>query len=153
MEIWKAAVDDVDEIVRFDKESLELHKKFDPVFHNISGSDWKKIRAEMAKAVKSKNEQVIVAEDNGKLVGFIKGYILKEGSKIFGILQDVYVSSGYRKKGLGSKFAFELFDWFKKNKCSRVQTEVFVKNKAAVKFYQSLGFKEQIYKMSLNMED
>jgi len=30
---------------------------------------------------------------------------------------------------------------------------MFMKNKAAVKFYQSPGFKEQIYKMSLNLKD
>jgi GNAT superfamily N-acetyltransferase len=84
---------------------------------------------------------VVLAEYEGNLAGqaiFFYNFSTFQGKP--GIyLEDLYVSPGYRNKGIGKALLKYLIELAKAKNCGRVQWIVLDWNKPAIKFYESLG--------------
>ncbi|UAL46055.1 GNAT family N-acetyltransferase [Sutcliffiella horikoshii] len=89
---------------------------------------------------KQKNSTVFVAEENGKLIGylFVIGGSVKRTKHsaylVIGILQD------YRGKGVGTKLFNHATNWASKHNISRLELTVVTENESGVALYKKSGF-------------
>ena len=97
-----------------------------------------------------KNGKVFVAIEGGKVVGFVGGHIanLSEDEKFEvsykkpGEIRELFVTSKYRKKGIGKLLLNELEKHFKNIGCDVIKLSVLSVNIKARTFYESSGFKD-----------
>ena len=104
--------------------------------------------------LKSKKNLMLVAEDNGKVIGGGFCKIEKEPNwsknKNRGHIGVLFVEKEYRRKGIGSRIIDELVKWLKKKNITDVRIQVYSKNTNAINAYKKYGFKEHILEMRLN---
>lgn len=89
-----------------------------------------------------KDQHYVVAEVDGKLIGFI----LVEVSGMYvgrGSVDDLYVQSEHRGKGVGRALLQTAFEWLKNNGAKRVGLGVHKSNDVAIRLYKSVGFEEE----------
>lgn len=90
--------------------------------------------------IKSSDDSTVffLAKADGKTVGYGGMYtVLDEG-----YITNIGVMPDYRRKGIGAKIVKELIDYSIKNSLCFLSLEVRVSNMAAIKLYDSFGFKE-----------
>ena len=83
-----------------------------------------------------------VAEQNNKVIGiavYFFAYYTWIGRSLY--LDDLFIKSEYRSKGIGTKLLLRVFETAKKENCNRLRCEVEVKNIGAQNFYQKIGAK------------
>ncbi|HUM52862.1 MAG TPA: GNAT family N-acetyltransferase [Chitinophagales bacterium] len=81
--------------------------------------------------------QVIVADDNGIIVGialYYYGYSTWKGSMIY--LDDLVVKESYRKHGIGKQLMDELISIAKEEKIKQLRWQVLDWNENAINFYK-----------------
>ena len=84
------------------------------------------------------SENVIIAKDNNRVVGFI-GYGVKTEDGIeVGEIMTLYVLSEYRGKGIGSRLMCAGLE--RLNRCSLLRIWVVKGNDKAIRFYEKFGF-------------
>lgn len=84
---------------------------------------------------------VFVAEADGVVVGMATAQIVVSTS-IGGysiVLEDMYVSAGFRRKGVGSKLLENVLAWGSERGARRVQLVVATANARAFRFYRQAG--------------
>lgn len=98
--------------------------------------------------LKESPETFIVAEKNGKLVGYIMCRIEYGFSNIKkfsltrkGHIVSLAVLEGHRRKGLGRALVEEALKGMKGRGCAEAYLEVRISNQPAIRLYESLGFK------------
>jgi len=112
-----------------------LGKKFDDIDEKVhSPSVYKKISLK-----KDSFSETIsyVAEENGKIIGYIRGSAHIGG---FGSLEVIGVSPEYFGKNVGKKLFEKLEEFCKKKNLRKVTTCVSAHNKRAIIFYLKNGF-------------
>lgn len=91
---------------------------------------------------------ILVAEHNGLIVGYIHG-VLKRTTKldqlqfkttVVGEVVDLYVNPDYQGQRIGSHLTNAAIPFFKENGCKSMSLDVLTNNKAAITFYEKLGF-------------
>ena len=132
----KELMDHNRQLARNDKTRSELLQ----LVGNVS-SLW---RRWALKCIKSPNSLVLVAENGGEIVGYSLNFI-KENVKVYkikkvGHVSDLYVSKGYRNRGIATKFMKEALKWFKKKGMKYLSIAVHAKNTNAHKIYKKWGF-------------
>jgi ribosomal protein S18 acetylase RimI-like enzyme len=152
MNIRKARVTDIEAIHSLDRESIKYHEQFDKDFYTVSESCFKLKKESQVKAMKSQSDLILVAEMNGKVVGYIWGRVEKVMKEKSGKVQEIIVTSQQRGKGIGKALMKQMLNFFKEKGCIISETEVFVENVAAIKAYESAGFKKREYKMQLHID-
>ena len=107
-----------------------------------------------------KNKQFIVLDDDGKLHGYMIGYIenlnkKRSGYKFkadkIGYLENVFITKDYRGQGYFSQFMNQFIDFLKKKKVNNCALHVSIKNNA-VKIYEKFGFEKDEYKMIMKIK-
>jgi ribosomal protein S18 acetylase RimI-like enzyme len=90
---------------------------------------------------------------NNKSVARLYLYIVNNDlhNKPFGLIEDVFVKSGQREKGLGSKLLKEAIKEAKDIGCYKIICTSRYSNRIAHNFYKKLGFKDhgKEYRMDL----
>jgi len=83
---------------------------------------------------------ILIAEKNGKMVGFVMGVLSSENS---GRILVLFVRKEYRGLGIGKKLMQAVIKRFiTKYGVREISLEVHEKNLTAIKLYESLGFKK-----------
>jgi len=155
MRIRKAARKDIPRIAELLKEFKEFNiRTLSPqnlVFLKQKNYDIKTIEKQVKMAFKIKDSIVFVAEENGKIVGYVFGYVKKRGREYImyktGYIDHWFVTEKSQGRKIGKRLLGEITKWFKKQKCSHLTTEVFVDNKKAIKIYKKLGFRKYTIEM------
>ncbi|MDO8554558.1 MAG: GNAT family N-acetyltransferase [Candidatus Micrarchaeota archaeon] len=104
----------------------------------------------VTKQITSSNGSVIVAEiknlkkSKNEIVGYALIYI-QDNVKVYsirktGYIGDLYITQGYRNKGIATKFKELAFGWFKKKKMKYASIAVHSKNIKAHSIYKKWGF-------------
>jgi len=125
---------DVEILVTFLQELFTLEKDF--------AADTENQRAGLLLLLSNPGEAaVFVAEADGAIVGMVTAQIVVSTS-IGGysiLLEDMYVSSGFRRQGVGSKLLEQVLAWGSERGASRVQLVVATSNARAFRFYRQAG--------------
>ena len=86
-------------------------------------------------------------KDKEECVGYIFAYLKNVENDVLNtnviVLESLFVKEQYRRNKIGSKLIFMLEEWAKKNFSNYiVEITSLSKNKNAIKFYESLGYKQ-----------
>ena len=139
-EMGKEHLDDVVSLWRLMMEHVESH---DPYFRMKLGSD-DKFRSYIISHAGKEESVVYVAQGEGKVVGFINGYI-KENPPVIepshvGFIDCLVVLPEYRRKGIGSRLMSEITAWFEKGGLESVELFHNISNQEGEAFWPALGF-------------
>jgi len=94
-------------------------------------------------AVDSERYLSIVAEDGGKVVGYLNGFIKNPSTIYLGKraeIDNMCVDAVNRDNGVGSKLVDEFKKWAKSRGVERLMAEAFSGNETAMGFYVKNGF-------------
>ena len=123
-----------------------FNEEFDPAW-SLSDNAKDSAITEAARLVSQREngEIVLVAEINGSLVGYVRGFIrtlplLSEGS--IAVISELYVKPGFRGRGVGKLLIDAFSDEARRMNASRIAAEVPSQNIVAEKFYEKLGFRK-----------
>ncbi|MFH1393715.1 MAG: GNAT family N-acetyltransferase [Candidatus Micrarchaeota archaeon] len=153
--IRKAKLKDVPQIIKLWQELISCHRETcgydEPLFRY--GEGYLPIQTKWTeKCIRSRNSLVLVAEHEGKLVGYANAGIAKlpeilmHNREIH--MNGIYLLPGFRRKGIGTKLFSEIAKWGKRRKIFSIGLVVSVHNKNAYKSYCKLGFDGHHIKMS-----
>jgi GNAT superfamily N-acetyltransferase len=89
---------------------------------------------------KSEDNFVLIVEEEGKIEGFILAHYLKSVKQV--ILNDMYVSPNYRKKGIAIKLISEMEKIARKKKAKNITGLVQISNKKMQHLFGKLNYKK-----------
>jgi len=88
--------------------------------------------------------QILIAENDGKIVGFIKIKILVTHPLVSNIkcslISDMYVLPEFRRKGIASTLMNRVFEYVKSKGVTHVRLNVMESNIPAYNLYEKMGF-------------
>lgn len=138
----------------------KLQKEFIGYMNSINESKFniklikKDLRKHFLKAIKKRDRNLMIIEEENKSIGFIDAIIIKfkrTGWKYkfdtIGHLNDIFIQENYRRKGYFKEALNQLLRMFKQRKIKYCNLMVDVENEDAINSYQKLGFKIGNYKM------
>ncbi|MCD8145575.1 MAG: GNAT family N-acetyltransferase [Oscillospiraceae bacterium] len=97
--------------------------------------------------------KILVAEDDGKIVGYIYGFIYQVPGiwlSSVAILDALYVDKNFRRRGCATLLFSKFKEFAKENGACRIELKVISNNKAAVELYNRFSFVE--VKKYMNLE-
>lgn len=105
--------------------------------------------------------RIIVAEQDGRLVGAVVGWIknvdhttdLERRSHRFGYVSDLYVMPECRKSGLGKRLMTVVEDWFAQVGCDYAKLDCMADNDNARRLYLQRGYTEKSVTMVKHLGD
>jgi GNAT superfamily N-acetyltransferase len=96
-----------------------------------------------------------VAEQGGKIVGYVAGSVKKEidspDTVLRSELENIYIEEQARGKGAGKLLTQELITWCKQNGAKSILVSAYYYNHDAVRFYQNNGFKPYSVKLEQDL--
>ena len=151
MVIRKAKKNDIDEIIKLADQLRKTEACLDKNLKSDSylSDDYKE---RQLKYISSRKKIYLVLELDGKLVGYVNGYVV-ENTDIYYKGQIAYldclcVDKSVRKQGLGKKLIDEFTKVVKKKGVKYIKLNAFENNIPAVNLYKKEGFEEySIYYM------
>ncbi len=153
MIVRKAKEQDIDAIIKLLDELETAHlglnlSETERKFMQKSQDAHKIIKDGLEKSLKKDTGCLLVAEENGNAVGYLKAEIdVRSPTKLHNkklYIRHLIVSNDYRNRGVGRKLLEKAEAFAKENKIQFITLKTSPKNKSSTDFYKSLGF-EDIY--------
>ncbi len=137
--------EDATEAARLWMQSAREHTAHDRVYETAPGAE-KTMRRFLADVANSGYSFLFVAVAGDRTVGFISGE-MRQGSptflpKTWASVDDVFVESGYRNRGMGRALLGSVEEWAKERNADGISLQVAAANERGRKFYEDLGFRE-----------
>ena len=143
MEVVRALNSDIPAILEIWKELMDFHVSFDSRYTLSEGAE-ESMGKNLERLIALEDALVIMAVENTKVLGFgiarIDKYPPVFVKQICGTIEDLAVSSGYRRKGLGELMLKEMLDWFRSQSIDRVELRVASMNTVGYSFWRKHGF-------------
>ena len=146
MIVRKATLDDVSGLKPL---YLELEKdavKFQPEHFVIGNRD----ESFFEGTIKSENQDILLAEVDGQVVGFAHVMILEQkripclkAERVI-YLQDLDVAEKFRSRGIGARLIEACKEYGKSRGADFMRTQVFPQNVRGMTFYERQGFTEKM---------
>lgn len=103
-----------------------------------------------------KNQYVIVATLEDKIIGYLAGSINEKGSYEeihYGEINNMFIQENYRLYGIGKKLINTFKDYCRNNNISNLKVVASSKNKNAIEFYRKNGFDDFNLTLTMNIGD
>lgn len=147
MEVRKAKIEDIEQIVELWKELVSFHKNFGEYWAIDRTKNTENVFREWAKKrIEGKDSTILVTADENKIVGFLLGFIKKRPPvlkvKKVAYISDCVVYKEYRKKGITREMVKEFIKWAKKKKVKWVELQTSSKNEIGIKAWKKIGFEK-----------
>lgn len=148
VKIRRAVEGDFEAIVGLMLRLKRLNEEFDPLY-TVKENAEEEARETVSNSFKDENVLMLVAEVEGKVVGFIRVVV---GKRLFytpereGVISDLYVLPAYRKKRVGKKLLDEASSILRDKGVNILAAEFPPHNTIAVNFYEGQGFKPLLNK-------
>jgi ribosomal protein S18 acetylase RimI-like enzyme len=134
-----------------DKEFKEYDKTLKPEW--LSEEEG---RQYLNEHISQENKCALIAEFNGKLIGYLLGEITPKDEYVYrkinsyAELSELFVLDEHRNKGTGSFLMNAFVNWCKEKSVEKIKVEVMKQNYSGINFYNKNGFDE--YCVSLEMD-
>lgn len=150
MDIVSAEPQHIPEIVEIWKELMDFHERINPIFgRGENGHTY--YQDHLRKMMDSDKAQLLVAVDQGSVVGYSLALILEIPPILTyskrGFISDLAVKAGYRRKGIGTELVARIFEWLDSQDICQIQVQVVCKNEMSYNFWRKQGFEESLYVM------
>lgn len=156
MKIEKAKIKDVPKIAEYGFELLKYHQSLDIFF--TPDKDAEEIyRDFFKKCVYSRNNQLLVAKENDKIVGYALGGVHPRMpffmNKKIGSINDMFIKKEFRNKGISKLFLLEMKKWFRSKKIEQLELSVHIRNEIGRKVWLKYGFSDYMIKQRIKLEE
>ena len=139
----KATLEDLQAVMTFNYRlfKFEIEKGLDNYIE-----DWSlKEKGKQYFQEQIKNQFVVLAEIEGKAVGYLSGSIYQDETYSYyegktAELNDMFIEQEFRKYGIGSKLIASFENWCKQNDAKRILVAATIGNDNAISFYKKNGF-------------
>ncbi|MFX0042499.1 MAG: GNAT family N-acetyltransferase [Candidatus Hodarchaeota archaeon] len=145
----------IPEILELWKELFDFNADIEPLFTRREDAHLN-YESYLKELMKSDDVKIFGAVDDENLIGFIVAKLsyyppiyLEEK---YGLINDLIVTSSYRRMGIGSRLIEKARDWFSFLGLKRIELDVVARNKEAYSFYLRLGFKDYMHKLFLEIK-
>ncbi len=152
-----AQASDAAALGRMGAELVRLHHRYDPRRFMMPEDDLESgYRWWLSKEMKRQNAVVLVAEQDGTVVGYV--YATVEGKDWqllldgYGALHDVWVDASARGAGVGAQLLEELVRRLKALGAPRVVLMTAVQNEPAQRLFQRMGWRTTMLEMTRELE-
>ncbi|MCP3029286.1 GNAT family N-acetyltransferase [Halobacillus sp. A5] len=71
--------------------------------------------------VEDESQCILVAEEGGKVVGYVYGVVTKQGALRIGRMEEIFVDEFYRREGIGTKLVKGLTQWLDSRQVDRFE--------------------------------
>ncbi|MEK6845490.1 MAG: GNAT family N-acetyltransferase, partial [Nanoarchaeota archaeon] len=145
MHIRKAKIKDIEQIMLVFKDYEKASVGYLPAkyksLRNKKKPFKKHLRKALAKDIRQRNACLLVAEEGGKVLGFIFGEIRDDKNLLFnrpktGELYNLAVLKTHQGKGIASMLWKGLRAWFAEKKCKMITLSVNSNNRNAQEIYK-----------------
>ncbi len=129
----KVEIKDIDQLAElFDQYRIFYHKD----------SDISAAKKFLTERIENKDSEIFVAENEGKLVGFVQLYPLFSSTRMkrYWLLNDLYVNENHRGKGFSKELIEESKDLAKSTDAAGILLETGKSNDIGNQLYPSCGF-------------
>ncbi|TSC88833.1 MAG: acyl-CoA N-acyltransferase [Parcubacteria group bacterium Gr01-1014_3] len=131
---------------------IDYHHSLDKYYK--PSADYKNLEETMTADLNDKDVVFLIAEENGKTLGYIRGVVESAPEYIkpkkIGVVFDAFVEDNARESGIGKQLFEELKKWFATKKVKHLELSVDARNSAGIAFWKKLGFSD--YKLRLRQE-
>ncbi len=152
MTIRIANKQDLPTILEMASGMIDYHNSLDAYYK--PAADHKNLDEMMADDLDDKDVALLIAEENGKIFGYIRGVVETAPEYIkpkkIGVVFDAFVENSSRESGIGKQLFEELKKWFAAKKVKYVELSVDARNFAGIAFWKKLGFSD--YKLRMRRE-
>jgi len=150
----KATAQDISQIVELSGLLADYHHALDMYWK--PGLETKPNFGEFLKDDLAKpNTMWLVAEFKERIIGYFSAEIRSTKPYIsvleIGHLSTCFILSEFRGKGIAKEAVEKFFKWFKENGLTVAELTVDSRNSDSVKVWESLGFREYMKKMKLEL--
>lgn len=140
--IKEATKKDLNGMMELIKGQVDYHHHIDKYYKSFS--KYRGLKEYTKTQLEDKKVKIFVAENNGKVIGRIVGVIIKPSPyvvpKKIGNVDEAFIKSGYRRKGVAGKLLGELMKWFEKKNIKHIELSVDARNKIGVTAWRKFGF-------------
>jgi ribosomal protein S18 acetylase RimI-like enzyme len=105
----------------------------------------------LLRSSKKHPDWVKVAEDGGKLIGYIWFKMIDSAMGVFGRVEHLFVEESYRSKGIGRMLMESAEEYFSKQGVKKVKLTVTKTNEGAIKLYEKMGYDVERFKMEKDL--
>ncbi len=146
--IRRAGERDLEAIVNLLVRNKRLNEEFDPML-TVTGEIEEVARKYVSEALRDPNSLVLVCEEGGRVVGFLKADVI---DRLFyeprreGVIREFYLLPEFRRRGIGRTMVEKAFEELRSMGAGIITAEFPSQHKIAVSFYENLGFRPIISK-------
>jgi ribosomal protein S18 acetylase RimI-like enzyme len=151
MKIREATTEDIPALVELWKEFMDFHRSRDSYFSRTP--DGHERWAKFATGNIDKDDWLfIVAEIDGTIGGYCMATILDNPPVIptrqYGYIQDIVVTSGNRRSGIGTALFKHAEHWLLSKGMDRIELDVSTTNEVSSAFWRNNGFGDYLERLS-----
>jgi ribosomal protein S18 acetylase RimI-like enzyme len=154
IEIIRAEEKHVTAIGKLWWEFMMFHQNLDHIFTPREGATLGFEENQVRRLMNSEEGLVLVAVDNGKVVGYALSEIRMPNPGFhrekYGYIDDTAVTASHRRRGIGRIMLVEIMNWFRTKKIRRVELNTAAQNLTANSFWRKQGF--EVYMQTLFKE-
>jgi L-amino acid N-acyltransferase YncA len=155
IEIRDASEEDLRGIVELWEMLVEQHRTYSDHFA-LARDGRRKWARYLRQKFAERSTKLIVAEEDGELVGFMMCLLSPQepifAEKATGVVSDAFVRKDRRKKGVMKEMLRVALRWFDKNKMKSVEVSVASANLEARAAWGQLGFKPFLVRKRLQLD-
>jgi ribosomal protein S18 acetylase RimI-like enzyme len=147
MTIRKARPEDFEDVFNLFWDFIKSHRVYDRHYYLLlpKRKFAKAYRRIFTASLKSRAGFLLVAEENGKVVGMVRGETVRRHPRLRagekqGLITQLAVKKSLRKKGIATELMNAALDRFRKKKLPRAVLQVDADNAPARKLYAKLAF-------------
>ena len=143
MEIRDAALEDLDGLARLWNEFMDFHEELDPAWQRIPEAEgiWRKY---ITGLIEDPKVLVLVAEDDGRLVGHLTAMIQELPpvfpEKCYGFVQEISVTAEKRGQGVAHLLYERAEAWSRQRGANHMRANIDTGNQLSRAFWNSVGF-------------
>ncbi len=144
MKIREAVPEDAEAVCLLWEELMDFHAEYD-VLYERTPKGVGIFREFFDETIEIEKGIVLVAEDQGKILGYLLGRI-EEKLEIYvhadyGMIYDLSVTKSAQRQGVGEALFKASVDWFKSKGTPRIELNVASANPISTKFWEKQGLK------------
>lgn len=135
---------DIPKVIELWKEFIDFHKIRDSFFSRSKEAP-ENFGRFISKNLRKDDAIVYVAEKNGEVIAHIlatiQNYPPAFEIRRYGLVNDLAVSSAYRRIGIGQHLFAIVKEWFVKKGIRRIEIEVAITNEVSTSFWGKMDFR------------
>jgi RimJ/RimL family protein N-acetyltransferase len=148
--IRTATLNDLDTLLEFERGIMEFERPIDVTIKEGDAHYY-----DLAALVSSPDAEVLIAEQNGELIGSGYAHIIDSKSYLkhqkHAHLGFMYVKPEHRGKGINRMIIERLQDWVLSKNVNEFRLEVYHNNPSAIRAYEKLGFMPLLLEMRMEL--